>query len=408
MSPAAAKPQGLAVAPSIPLELVEWKIDSNPQLRNGVNMCRFVPYVDARDVARLLDEWVGPSNWSDAMHGGAYDEATVAGEHGMWCSIAVRDPATSEWIVKTDFGKPSNVEKGKGLISDAFKRCAVVKWGVARNVYDLPNVTAPVNVWTPQGGGKTKAFVNDQTLPHILAELKRKGIGDVKGGRVEEHDDIEHQQQVEDDVSPHADQPAASRSARQSSFRSKRGKDAGSSEVPASKGEWPKTLPGIKGEIVKRLNALEPDTLKMVAKQAWMKAFKVQPTELKAADVQRAQAFVEAVEQCKSVVDVAQAGVAAGAEAESEPEQAKPPERDLYGETLTTMLSLGIADLSNDQLAAELKGAELPEPTEHAEAQRILFDHLWPLVQGEFDRSEWPEGPSQGEFDEWWNGTPEE
>lgn len=401
MSPAAAKPQ-LGPAPSIPLELVEWKIDSDPQLRDGVNLCRFVPYIDGRDVARLFDEWVGPANWSDGQHGGGYDEGTVAGENGMWCSIAVRAPGSDEWLVKTDFGRPSSFEKGKGLVSDAFKRCAIIKWGVGRNVYDLPNVTAPVNVWTPKGTDrdgnpkKTKAFVNDATLPHILAELHRKGFEDVKGGRVEAHDDIGHQEEVEDDVSPQADRPSSASSPAQAARRNRQQRvpDGGGSKDPTSLAGW-------REHIAAKLNAVTPDEAKVKAKNAFMTKFG-KPAELKARQVQEANALADAL------VAGAASGITHEPPANPEFDVDEPEQTDAAKVHLghQAKAAYDIAQMDNDELTGTLEAVGVPvaeQPADRADAEKALGE----IFASQLDEL-FPAGATQDEYLQWWNGDPDE
>lgn len=157
-------------APPVKLADVEWRVDSKP--RDG--QARFVPYVDAATTARLLDEWVGPENWSDR-----YEVANLGGKESLWCHLSVR--LNDDWVTKTDVGVPSNMEGQKGMVSDAFKRAACLKWGVARNVYELPTMWAPC-----REDARGNAWPNDQTLPTILRKLKAQGFTDAEGGRVQE------------------------------------------------------------------------------------------------------------------------------------------------------------------------------------------------------------------------------
>ncbi len=163
-------------APLAPLDQVEWRVDSEPYDRNGKTTCRFVPYIDAALIAKLLDEWVGPENWSDK-----YEVATVAGKEAMWCTLGVRC-GEAGWVTHTDIGEPSNMAAQKGAVSDAFKRAACLKWGVGRNVYDLPTLYARCRTVT--GGGKTRAAADGKaTLDDLLRQLKVLGF-DVDGGKV--------------------------------------------------------------------------------------------------------------------------------------------------------------------------------------------------------------------------------
>lgn len=147
----------LPQAPDAPIAEVEWRVDGKP---NG-NRCRYVPYLSATTVARLLDEWVGPANWKDDYEPSHLGKA-------LWGIVSVK--FDGEWITKRDVGVPSNFEAEKGTVSDAFKRVACIKWGVGRNVYSLPNVWAPCRV-----DDRGRAWPVDATLPAIRNELAKLG-----------------------------------------------------------------------------------------------------------------------------------------------------------------------------------------------------------------------------------------
>jgi hypothetical protein len=155
-------------APDVPLSKVEWRVDGRPYK----SRVRVVPYIDARDVAEMLDEWVGPANWKDK-----YSDHPIAGKPAEMCMLSVR--VGDEWVTKQDVGVPSNFESQKGTVSDAFKRVATIKWGVGRNVYELP-----ADIWVPCDVKDDKAYLNDKSLPAIHEELRKRGFGDVQGGRV--------------------------------------------------------------------------------------------------------------------------------------------------------------------------------------------------------------------------------
>lgn len=161
----------LAPAPAISLDRVEWRVDGKPTGEGGNTRCRFVPYLDARDIAALLDDWVGPGNWSDA-----YEPGEIAGKPAMWCHLSIR--VGDDWVTKTDVGVPSNFEGQKGAVSDSFKRAGCLKWGVGRNVYELPTLWAPCRV-----DNKGNTWPNDQSLPSIRKQLAAAGLS-ADGGRV--------------------------------------------------------------------------------------------------------------------------------------------------------------------------------------------------------------------------------
>ena len=83
-------------------------------------------YKDARCDMNILDETVGPMNWS-RRH--TRDNAN--------CVVSIYDEDKNEWVTKEDTGTESNTEKEKGLASDSFKR-ACVNWGIGRELYTAP------------------------------------------------------------------------------------------------------------------------------------------------------------------------------------------------------------------------------------------------------------------------------
>lgn len=404
----------LKTAPLIPLELVEWKVDSKPIERDGqVPKARFVPYIDARDVARLLDEWVGPANWSDAQHGGAYDEASVAGDAGMWCSIAVWDPRSGEWLVKTDFGRPSNVESGKGLVSDAFKRCACVKWGCGRNVYDLPNVWAPVRVTTKTGkDGKDakQAWPIAATLPSILEQLHAMGF-EASGGRVIV---VDESVQVHDDetVSPHADRApsSGSRSPAQSRNRTRSSRVPDDPAKAKGKGTEPRTLKDHRAQLEERLNGLEPDAHRATCLATFVKAFGA-PGDVKAGDIQRARLLVDGFER-------SQPTAAPRPPREDPPADTPATEEDAAGEPPKQSeadrvhvhhlgkVALDVAALDARELDADLEACGVTpadQPTNLADAYELLKEKYAEVLD-----SKYPAGATDDEYAAWWFGEPDE
>lgn len=110
----------------------QWRVQSFHKTKHEATC---VAYIDARDVANILDEVCGPENWQD--------EYKTVGDM-LFAGIGIR--VGQEWVWKWDTGSESNIEKEKGHVSDSFKRAAV-KWGVGRFLYDLPiqkvKATAP-------------------------------------------------------------------------------------------------------------------------------------------------------------------------------------------------------------------------------------------------------------------------
>lgn len=411
MSPAAAKaaPKAPAAAktdvpwpgpaPNASLDRVEWRVDGKPSQGSGGPRARFVPYIDSRDVTALLDQWVGPLNWSPK-----FVEGTIAGKPAMWCHLSIRDPQRpDDWITKPDVGVPTQFQPQKGAVSDAIKRAASIQWGCGRNVYDLPSVWAPCRVTTKQVKGETvqQAWPTEQTLPAILAELKRQGF-DVDGGRVAGVDGLttEHDapdEPADDEVSPHADrnvERTPAQAARQNRSRRQTGAPAPSSRAP---GEWPKTIPGIRGELAKRLDAIEPETARVVAKQAFMRTFGV-PTDVKAKDTERAKALVEALAHCTTPQAVAAKAAEMGAgPPESTPADSSPPKSDsgapAVHEHHVGMLRAAFEDMDVEDVAA------MVEATDECDGS----DRLVEIMAFQLD-DEYPTGISPAELDEWLNG----
>lgn len=109
-------------------------------------------YKTARTDMDLLDETVGPENWTN-------DYKDIGGI--LYCGIGIQvkrgDSPLREWVWKWDCGVESNVEKEKGQASDAFKR-AGFRWGIGRELYTAPFIFVPaekVNIKTVNGKPKT-------------------------------------------------------------------------------------------------------------------------------------------------------------------------------------------------------------------------------------------------------------
>lgn len=87
-------------------------------------------YKDARTDRRILDETVGPENWQCEFY-----EVNGA----TFCRVGIYFEDKDRWVWKSDCGTESNIEKEKGLASDAFKR-ACFKWGLGSELYDVPRI----------------------------------------------------------------------------------------------------------------------------------------------------------------------------------------------------------------------------------------------------------------------------
>lgn len=153
------------LAPDVPLDKVEWRVQGTP----AGGSVAVVAYLDAPTVARLLDEWVGPFGWSDRYE-------PVGKEGTLWCHLSVKDD-DGQWVTKQDLGTASSMEADKGLVSDAFKRVAMRKWGVGRNVFDLPVLR--INKFRVyQRGGKDQAALTGESEIEIRQRLAALGFED--------------------------------------------------------------------------------------------------------------------------------------------------------------------------------------------------------------------------------------
>lgn len=90
--------------------------------------CILLLYKDARCDMNILDETVGPMNWTRGH--------ALIGDR-LYCTVSILDRETGIWVSKQDVGTESNTEKEKGQASDSFKR-ACFNWGIGRELYTSP------------------------------------------------------------------------------------------------------------------------------------------------------------------------------------------------------------------------------------------------------------------------------
>lgn len=90
--------------------------------------CILLLYKDARCDMNILDETVGPMNWTRGH--------ALIGDR-LYCTVSILDKETGIWVSKQDVGTESNTEKEKGQASDSFKR-ACFNWGIGRELYTSP------------------------------------------------------------------------------------------------------------------------------------------------------------------------------------------------------------------------------------------------------------------------------
>lgn len=104
-------------------------------------------YKTARTDYDILDQTVGAYNWQ-----ARYEEI----KGNLYCTIAIRDPKTEQWISKSNCGIESRDDgegnEKKGEASDAMKRAGVT-WGIGRELYTSPFIIAAVDV-EPDGANR--------------------------------------------------------------------------------------------------------------------------------------------------------------------------------------------------------------------------------------------------------------
>lgn len=110
-------------------------------------------YKTARTDMDILDETVGPENWTN-------DYREIKGN--LYCGLAVRAKEEDPFIWKWDCGIESREDgdgnEKKGEASDAFKR-AGFRWGIGRELYSAPFIWIPADKMNiSSNGGKAKTF----------------------------------------------------------------------------------------------------------------------------------------------------------------------------------------------------------------------------------------------------------
>lgn len=92
------------------------------------NGCSLLLYKDARVDQNILDETFGIYGWQRKHE-------IIGGN--LYCTVAIKNPETGEWVAKQDVGTESYTEKEKGQASDSFKR-ACFNLGIGRELYTAP------------------------------------------------------------------------------------------------------------------------------------------------------------------------------------------------------------------------------------------------------------------------------
>ena len=128
-----------------------------------------VPYVDARQVSKRLNDVLGIDGWSHIL-----EETT---KNMMICNLTIM--VDGKELSHSDVGTPNNVEKEKSMASDALKRAAV-HFGVGAYLHDIQAVTIPKseNVDLRNGDAVThyinKTSAEAMKLSEIYHKLKKE------------------------------------------------------------------------------------------------------------------------------------------------------------------------------------------------------------------------------------------
>jgi hypothetical protein len=174
-----------------PPDEIKWKCQT---LNLKTGQATMVAYTDARLVRKILDEAVGVFGWECTY---TRDEKGV-----LFCALTITSPDGTK-VTKEDCGVPSEFEKEKGEVSDAFKRACFV-YGICADLYDLdihyvdcdqkPNGDwwRPAKDWQPE----IKVQSADKKLQKIRQEMRDADLHEVPV-------DVDYSDQLEEPV----DQP---------------------------------------------------------------------------------------------------------------------------------------------------------------------------------------------------------
>lgn len=126
------------------------QIDFRIQSINKGGYATILAYKDARVDMNRLDDVFGVLGWQKKFE-------VINGN--LFCSVAIQNPETKEWVWKCDVGTESNTEKEKGQASDAFKR-ACFNLGIGRELYDYPVITIKLNTneFTSENGKQKQTW----------------------------------------------------------------------------------------------------------------------------------------------------------------------------------------------------------------------------------------------------------
>ena len=136
-------------------------------------------YKTARTDADILDETVGPENWTCRF----YEINGV-----LFCSLGVKYKQDGDFVFKDDCGSEGNIEKEKSTASDAFKRSGF-KHGIGRELYTAPFIWVPADKCNikPGKNGKPQCYdhFSVEKIETVDGRIERVSIwNDSTGQRV--------------------------------------------------------------------------------------------------------------------------------------------------------------------------------------------------------------------------------
>jgi hypothetical protein len=132
------------IAP-LPAHEVEWRMAQTGIKKDGTPWGKVLCYLTNRAVMNRLDSVFGPLGWRNEYQ---LHQINHADKHITVCLCGISvEVAPDRWVTKWDGAEPTDIETGKGALSDSMKRAAV-QWGIGRYLYDLGESWA---TFTPDG-----------------------------------------------------------------------------------------------------------------------------------------------------------------------------------------------------------------------------------------------------------------
>jgi len=127
------------LAAPFPALEVEWRMaQTGIRKGNGQPWGKCLAYLTNRAIQTRLDEVAGPANWRNEYR---FEKISHGGTEATVCLCGLSLLLDGQWVTKWDGAEPSDIEAGKGALSDAMKRAAV-QWGIGRYLYKVDDCWA--------------------------------------------------------------------------------------------------------------------------------------------------------------------------------------------------------------------------------------------------------------------------